>query len=221
GTLLRSGSGIEPYFVAAVARAVAEQQGISSVSVELESHGRDVDAAALDVSRTIGWLTALYPVKLEHIDPVEPLAQLTTRVHRSLIAASETGLGQSARRFLVDREADVPQISVNYLGVLDPPTQRSGICVIDLGVDRSPDARRSHLFEFDSFVRDNHLSVQLRYSSRRFSTETAQSLLDSVLHTLTAAVDCTPATGGPVLDATGSGLSEAELAVFLQTLGQA
>lgn len=220
-TLARSGTGIEPYFVAAVARAIAEQQGVSSVSVELESHGRDPAASDLDVSRTIGWLTALYPVKLEHLDPGEPLAQLTTRVQRSLTAASESGLGQSARRFLVEHETDAPHTSVNYLGVLDLPTQRNGICVADLGVDRSPDARRSYLFEFDSFVRDNHLSVQLRYSSRRFRTETAQSLLDSVLHTLAAAADRTPATGGPVLDTTGSGLPEAELTVFLQTLGQA
>ncbi len=49
----------------AAAQALASWTGASSVRLALEGHGRDVDDLDLDVTRTIGWFTSLYPVTID------------------------------------------------------------------------------------------------------------------------------------------------------------
>lgn len=53
--------------------------GRESLAVQLEGHGRDGWGENLDVSRTVGWFTNLYPCVLRHrkdIGPVEAVAQV-------------------------------------------------------------------------------------------------------------------------------------------------
>ena len=62
--------GINDVLLAALAVAVADwRQGrgaaADAVLVELEGHGREPEDSGLDLSRTVGWFTSLYPVRLD------------------------------------------------------------------------------------------------------------------------------------------------------------
>jgi hypothetical protein len=61
--------------LAAVGLAVADWSGQRHVLVDLETHGRDNPFDRLDVTRTVGWFTSTFPVRLDlpdrAIDPGE------------------------------------------------------------------------------------------------------------------------------------------------------
>ncbi|KOX15457.1 condensation domain-containing protein, partial [Streptomyces sp. NRRL F-6491] len=101
------------------------------VLIDLESHGREQIAAHLDLSRTVGWFTSLYPVLLDPgpLDPRDPgrfdaglVDRAVKRVKEQLRAVPDHGIGHGVLRRL-DPGARVrlegaaePQIGFNYLG---------------------------------------------------------------------------------------------------------
>jgi len=107
--------------------------GRASVLVEMEGHGRQehlVEGA--DLSRTVGWFTARFPVLLDlaGIDLAGGAAagQALKRVKEQLRAAPDHGLGYGLLRYLNPETAPAlaalarPQITFNYLGRFAVPT---------------------------------------------------------------------------------------------------
>ncbi|MFI5956136.1 amino acid adenylation domain-containing protein [Cryptosporangium sp. NPDC051539] len=91
----------------------------------LEGHGREEDAVdrPVELSRTVGWFTSVYPVRL---DPGTGPGRLD-RVAEALAAIPGNGLGYGLLRYLdpiAGRElagAGLPEIQVNYLGRFSAP----------------------------------------------------------------------------------------------------
>jgi non-ribosomal peptide synthase protein (TIGR01720 family) len=127
---------INDVLLAALAVAVAAwrrgrgSQPDGSVLVALEGHGREPMADGIDLARTVGWFTSLYPVVLDvgPIDLDEGLAGgaamgvALKRVKEQLRAIPGRGLGYGLLRYL-HPEARVrlagrpePQLGFNYLG---------------------------------------------------------------------------------------------------------
>jgi non-ribosomal peptide synthase protein (TIGR01720 family) len=107
-----------------------------AVLVDLEGHGREEPAAGVDLSRTVGWLTSLCPVRLEigTVDLDEALAggaalgRALKLIKEQLRALVDNGLGYGLLRYLNPETASqlsalaVPQIGFNYLGRFAAPS---------------------------------------------------------------------------------------------------
>ncbi|WP_432278217.1 amino acid adenylation domain-containing protein, partial [Nocardia carnea] len=120
--------------LAALALALVRLRGddpSAAVLVKLEGHGREETVVpGADLSRTVGWFTAVHPVRLElpGIDPDEAFAggaamgALVKSVKEQLLAVPDKGLGYGLLRYLNPETGGalperVPgQISFNYLG---------------------------------------------------------------------------------------------------------
>ncbi|GGU70576.1 non-ribosomal peptide synthetase [Streptomyces daghestanicus] len=103
--------------------------------VDIEGHGRDTAGDDLDLSRTVGWLTCLYPVRLDigHVDHRElrtggpALGRAVKRVKEQLRAVPDQGLGHGLLRYL--NEDTAPRLAggaraellFNYLGRFPEP----------------------------------------------------------------------------------------------------
>ncbi|MGK4582313.1 amino acid adenylation domain-containing protein [Kitasatospora sp. HPMI-4] len=95
--------------------------------IDLEGHGREEDAVGgADLSRTVGWFTSLYPVRLDAGQP-DPAASpdlgaALKRVKEQLRSVPDKGIGYGLLRHLnphagaVLAEYPQPQIGFNYLG---------------------------------------------------------------------------------------------------------
>ncbi|TQM78740.1 non-ribosomal peptide synthase protein (TIGR01720 family)/amino acid adenylation domain-containing protein [Saccharothrix saharensis] len=100
--------------------------------VDREGHGRHEDAVApgLDLSRTVGWFTNLYPVRVD-VPPLrwddvlaagDPVGTALKQVKEGLRAVPDHGLGYGLLRHLNPDTAGklaacpAPQIGFNYLG---------------------------------------------------------------------------------------------------------
>jgi hypothetical protein len=101
-----------------------------AVVIDLEGHGREPGASGLDLTRTIGWFTSLYPVRLDlgDLDLVEAFGggdaagQALKRSKEGLRGVPDKGLGYglltslNARTAPVLRSGSQAPIVFNYLG---------------------------------------------------------------------------------------------------------
>ncbi|MFI6652172.1 amino acid adenylation domain-containing protein [Streptomyces sp. NPDC050529] len=128
--------GVDDGLLAALALALAHwrrTRGVpaSSALVRLEGHGREEEAVpGADLSRTVGWFTAMYPVRLDTagIDVADAFAggpaigRAIKAVKEQLRAVPGDGIGFGLLRHLNPETAAAlsterePQIGFNYLG---------------------------------------------------------------------------------------------------------
>ncbi|MEO3810971.1 amino acid adenylation domain-containing protein [Sphaerisporangium sp. B11E5] len=115
---------INDLLLAALLRALGTWAGTSAVTIDLESHGREAIADGIDLSRTVGWFTSIFPVALSAPD-LDDLATLIPEVKEQLRATPHRGVGYGALRHLTPtpdrdlrrlRALPTPAVSFNYLG---------------------------------------------------------------------------------------------------------
>ncbi|RVW00669.1 non-ribosomal peptide synthase/polyketide synthase [Rhodococcus xishaensis] len=119
-------TGVGDVLVAALALALRRWRGSdrADVLVDLEGHGREehlvrLPGTALDVSRTVGWFTTVYPVRLQMETDNVPSALRS--VKEQLRRIPNNGFGYGALRFLSGVGGDLaagttPPVLFNYLG---------------------------------------------------------------------------------------------------------
>ncbi|GLZ29182.1 hypothetical protein Lesp02_13720 [Lentzea sp. NBRC 105346] len=105
--------------IAALALAVAGWRRTTDVLLEVEGHGREDIGTGADLSRTVGWFTSVYPVRL---DVATAPGNVLKHVKEQLRALPDNGIGYGMLRYLNPDTAEVlaaqprPQIGFNYLG---------------------------------------------------------------------------------------------------------
>ncbi|MGH3697130.1 MAG: amino acid adenylation domain-containing protein, partial [Pseudonocardiaceae bacterium] len=129
---------INEVLLSALAWALSRWTGASRVSIDLEGHGREEILDGVDLSRTVGWFTTMFPVALTVPDPVESAQReprwrdLIKSVRRQLRAVPNNGFGYGALRYLgspavrerLAAAGPGPQIAFNYLGQWEAAARR-------------------------------------------------------------------------------------------------
>jgi non-ribosomal peptide synthase protein (TIGR01720 family) len=215
---------VNEVLLTALALAISRWTEESSLIVDLEGHGREEILQGLDVSRTVGWLTSLFPVSLEVASwdkPVEALRAIKEKVRR----VPNRGIGFGLLRYSskdpeISRQlSKLPraQILFNYLGQFDQ--QMPGAFPLRLahepyGTLYSPKGLRPHLLQLVAGVMEGRLQVSWIYSENLHQYKTIEYLVSdfkNVLHRLID--DCSSGKSAPFTpaDFPESELSPAEL----------
>lgn len=105
---------VEELLLAATLTTLCEEYGSRTITVELEHHGRSETA---DLSRTVGWLTALYPLMLS-LNGAETAGEILRIVKETLRNVPQNGLGYGVLQYSHDdKDPPVqPTLRFNYLG---------------------------------------------------------------------------------------------------------
>ena len=166
---------VNDLLLAALAQALGEWGGLKQVRIDLEGHGREDASGELDLSRTVGWFTSVYPVVL---DTQGDTAERLMRVKETLRAVPSQGLGYGV---LTDALPGQPQAPVlfNYLGQFDTVTAGEAdwrIAAEAPGAGQDEAAELIHELTFNGHVHDGQLSISLGYSSKRHDPTRMQAL---------------------------------------------
>ncbi len=158
---------INDALLAGLALALTEWLGTGAVVVDLEGHGREQIADDLDISRTVGWFTTMYPVRLEVAGRREP-GEALKAIKEQLRAVPNRGLGYGLLRNELGGQPSTP-FSFNYLGQFD---QAIGALPTGFrpareprGTERSPLNARSHAIEVTASVARGRLGVEWSYNA--------------------------------------------------------
>ncbi|MDJ0393600.1 amino acid adenylation domain-containing protein [Rhodococcus sp. G-MC3] len=122
--------GPEDALLAALTAALVQWNAVKSHLILVESHGREEESVrGADLSRTVGWFTAAYPVRLSSTPALLTPALLTSAlspadivktVKEQLRAVPSAKIGYGALRARgALGDAPSPRISFNYLGRVD------------------------------------------------------------------------------------------------------
>jgi len=169
-----------------------------ALRVDLEGHGREDVGEDIDVSRTVGWFTSLYPVVLRAPDPA-PGASLKA-IKEQLRAVPGRGLGYGLLRFLSGEPAGLELASApaaelvfNYLGQLGQPAQASSLLVPAAeatGPVEAGQGLRRQVLEINAAVTGGRLRIAWTWSAalhrratiERWAGEHLQALRALVAH---------------------------------------
>jgi len=187
------GADLQDVLLTALTQAVSQWTGAGHVWVMLESHGREDVFAEVDVSRTVGWFTSLFPLRLELAEASGPGAALVA-VKEQLRRLPRRGLGFGLLRYVSQRLADgpLPALSFNYLGQFDQLFGATGTfrpAAESVGPSRSPRGLRQYVVDVTGSIVGGRLHVAWTYSRnlhRRATIERLAGSFAQFLHDLIA-----------------------------------
>ncbi|MFF8725423.1 amino acid adenylation domain-containing protein [Streptomyces sp. NPDC015171] len=165
--------------------------------IELEGHGREQLGDELDLSRTVGWFTSAFPVRLDigAVDWTElwaggpALGAALKRIKEQLHALPDRGVGFGLLRYLNPHAARVlarhprPQIGFNYMGRFDARADRpwepvGGDGVVGTGAH--PGMPLPHLIDVTPATEDRqdgpHLIANWAWAGNAVAEEDVQDL---------------------------------------------
>jgi amino acid adenylation domain-containing protein/non-ribosomal peptide synthase protein (TIGR01720 family) len=187
---------INDILLTALALALKDTFTVTRAAVSLEGHGREDILPDLDVSRTTGWFTSVFPVVLDagFDDPARQIKEIKERLHR----VPRNGIGYGILRYLspAGENTDMsfqlaPAVSFNYLGRFEAPSPQPlfQVTARPAGDTVSPKEQRAHDLDVVAAIQDNRLQVTVIYGERRFRGRTARMLADRLSLRLRELVD--------------------------------
>jgi amino acid adenylation domain-containing protein/non-ribosomal peptide synthase protein (TIGR01720 family) len=191
--------------------------------IDLEGHGRTALGPGLDPSRTVGWLTTIYPVWLPLPDQATHEAAILS-VKERLRRVPGQGLGYGLLRYLHPDAATRASVAgvpapvlFNYHGQVEAGVTGAGfITRIDEapGGSRDLDMVRPHAFEITAAIGRDGLVVSWTWGRRRHRAESIAGLVVRLGRTLDALIAHCVAPGAgraTASDFPEAGLTQREL----------
>jgi len=183
---------VNDLLLAALALAVCRDGNRDAVAVLLEGHGREDLFGDVDVSRTVGWFTTAFPVRLT-VDPADAGGTIRA-VKEQLRAVPHKGIGHGILRRFGDAgtraalaSASPPRITFNYLGQADTsfgPEALFDPAPESPGDECAPGSPAGNGLVIDGLVQDGELRVQWRNDPAWFSAADTRRLADAFLAAL-------------------------------------
>jgi amino acid adenylation domain-containing protein/non-ribosomal peptide synthase protein (TIGR01720 family) len=187
---------VNDVLLTAFGRSLATWTGSSEIWFDLEGHGREPLFDDVDLSRTVGWFTSIFPVRLQ-VDPFASAVASLLGVQEQLESIPQKGVGFGILRFLSTdpevrklRAISKPQITFNYLGQFGGNDSTSTIrgASESQGELRDPNGNREYLIEVDGTVAYNRLRFDWSYSGTHYNSATIEGLARKMMDELRSIV---------------------------------
>jgi amino acid adenylation domain-containing protein/non-ribosomal peptide synthase protein (TIGR01720 family) len=177
---------INDILLTAVVQTLCKWIGSNSVLLDLEGHGREDIFEDVDLSRTVGWFTTIFPVLLE-LKETDNLGDKIKAIAEQLRAVPNRGIGYGLLRYLsgdkdiISQLSTIPkaEISFNYLGQFDWGSQEDSFFKIaseSMGAEHSEQENCSHLLDINGLVVDGQLKLDWTYSENFHHRDTIENL---------------------------------------------
>jgi amino acid adenylation domain-containing protein/non-ribosomal peptide synthase protein (TIGR01720 family) len=178
----------------ALAQAFVRWTGQDLLLIDLEGHGREEVFDNVDLSRTVGWFTIVFPVLLDLRGACGPVEALNS-VREQLRRIPNRGINYGVLRYMSDsvrvvREVQVlpqPEVSFNYLGQLDQALSESSVLGPALepgGPHQSLQGARRYSLEINGSISGGQLRLEWVYSENLYRHSTIEKLAQEFVEAL-------------------------------------
>lgn len=190
---------INDILLSALGLAMHRWRNLNDILLNLEGHGRETHFTDLDVSRTIGWFTTIFPVHLQlptlENDTPEMLATLIKSIKEQLRAIPDKGFGYGALRYLNGTDNQTLftklhqqiKLSFNYLGQFDNSFSSKGLIQLEqnnlseaLPINfldlNSPQNTALYLLDINGWITSGCLHMVFSYSRKHYQEKSIEQL---------------------------------------------
>ncbi|UHA72708.1 non-ribosomal peptide synthetase [Paenibacillus sp. 481] len=182
---------INDLLLTALSRAICDFAQVSEYVVVMENHGRH--AESLDLSRTVGWFTSMYPLKLGF--PSDDMGEQIKRIKEQFRSVPNNGVGYGVLRYLNDAwledKREMVELRFNYLGQFNQEFNNELFrfsemsSVGEIGESNTMATK----MDLNCYMMNDVFHVELGYNGLAYQEETMQALVDSFIHQLMSIVD--------------------------------
>jgi amino acid adenylation domain-containing protein/non-ribosomal peptide synthase protein (TIGR01720 family) len=180
------GTEINDILLTALGMGIKKTWGHDRVLIALEGHGREEILEDLDISRTVGWFTSLYPVLIDISYSSDPGRQIK-EIKETLRRIPNKGVGYGILKYLTGarNKKDIrfklkPQTSFNYLGQFDADVKQKSFFEItgeSAGNSQSLNIKREYVLDVSGMTANNRLTMTISYNKMHFKPETMTQLI--------------------------------------------
>jgi amino acid adenylation domain-containing protein/non-ribosomal peptide synthase protein (TIGR01720 family) len=223
---------INDALLTALAQTVSAWTEERSVLVHLEGHGREPMSEEIDLSRTVGFFTAMFPVRLD-LNGVTGIGEELKTIKEQLRAIPNKGIGYGLLREFSTSEAShslrglpQPEIIFNYLGRFEQGESSTGRFKMSenpMGPICSPNGSRAHVLQVMIGVANGQMEIVWEYSTQLHRRETIEQLVSQYrehLRALIAHCQNPEARGFTPSDFPAARLNQQNLNKLLNQLGK-
>ncbi|KOR82141.1 hypothetical protein AM231_17445, partial [Paenibacillus solani] len=138
----------------------------------------------VDVTRTVGWFTSIYPVVFE-LKKAEGISYWVKSFKEKLRRIPNKGVGYGMLKYMTPAEKSsigsgmLPEISFNYLGQWNREMDTGAMSMSELsaGLSMSPQSERAYALDIAGSVIDGQLTLSVTYDKQEYRESTMQALL--------------------------------------------
>ncbi len=186
---------VNDLLLTALVRTLARWTGDDRLLIGLFGHGREPIVDEIDLSRTVGWFIATYPVLID-LHGRTGLRDQMDAVRQQLRAVPGHGIGFGLLRYLSGDETvqaalsriPAPQVVFNYLGHFDTVDQPDWfpfqIAPESPGPEQCPAGTSNTLFNINAIVSSDRLDFRWAYSANLHDRATVERLAKQTVHEL-------------------------------------
>ena len=184
---------VNDLLLTALSRVICRWTGHDATLIQLEGHGREQLFDDVDLTRTVGWFTSLYPLRLV---PVSDVAGSITAIKEQLRSVPNKGIGYGILRYLAaDKLLETgaqPRITFNYLGQFDQQFSEEAVFAPAMegsGEGQSSQAPLANWLSIEGQVFGGELLMEWNFSHEMFDPATIQRLVDAYADELKALIE--------------------------------
>ncbi|MCX6580366.1 MAG: amino acid adenylation domain-containing protein [Candidatus Aminicenantes bacterium] len=178
---------INDVLLTALGLAFSKTLGHKRVLIALEGHGREEILKDVNIKRTVGWFTSMFPVALNFTFETDFARQLK-EVKETLRRIPNKGIGYGILKYLspgeYKREIDFklkPQVSFNYFGQFTADLANLAFTFAKEGVGHTQSLDRESECQLDvvGMIAENYLEIGIAYNMKHYKTETIAALVNA------------------------------------------
>jgi non-ribosomal peptide synthase protein (TIGR01720 family) len=189
------GTEINDILVSALSMSLTDWIDAPKVVIALEGHGREELFKGLDIGRTVGWFTSVYPICL-NIDDIDDINALIADTKDMLRGVPNKGIGFNVLRFGTNSEeiksgvsSFYEDLTFNYLGSFDngrhiEQNSMVGMAPESTGLNVGMKNKNPHKLIVDCSIRGGSLHMEWKYDTTRYEKTTVQTLANAYLSAL-------------------------------------
>jgi bacitracin synthase 3 len=181
---------INDILLTALGMVIKEWTGLDRVVINLEGHGRESIVEGMDISRTPGWFTSLFPVILD-MGQAKDISYAIRHVKEILRRVPNKGIGYGILKYLTPAAKKQawtdsiefktePEIYFNYLGQFGRDNQNNNafikISSISPGKNISPGMERTCTIDINGMVVEGKLSLVFTYNKYEYKKDNLEKL---------------------------------------------
>ncbi|MEC0530926.1 amino acid adenylation domain-containing protein, partial [Bacillus sonorensis] len=177
------GTDANELLLTALGMALSGWTGHEQIVISTEGHGREGHVPNIDMSRTTGWFTSIYPILLDMSVPNPFEDQLAYRIKTTKdmlrrVPNKGTGYGLLAQKGAIEHKE--PDVSFNYLGQFSEGKETGAfqLSPYQPRFEIAGEREREYELDINALVTDGRLQVKAIYT-KAFRQHTIERFMDS------------------------------------------
>ena len=173
------GTQMNDLLLSALIHSLHRQFGLGQLRLDMEGHGREELGAGIDISRTIGWFTSIFPVHLTACK--NDLALQIRSVKEALRGIPNKGFDYLLHQNETLATGPQSQLFFEYFGQFDQDVTRRAFTLASetVGANLAPGEIREYDWRVSSQVTGDELHVSVAYSKEQYKEETIAAFIEA------------------------------------------